>query len=75
MIIASSLLSCLFIVAVFFPATLAGMAGGCSMLSWRLRFVRIIKYLRYVVVLLPFIDLQKNYTILSTPIESACRSW
>ena len=51
-IIASSLLSCLFIVAVFFPATLAGMAGGCSMLSWRLRFVRIIKYLRYVVVLL-----------------------
>lgn len=36
MIIASGLLSCLSIVAVFFLTTLDGMAGGCSMLSWRL---------------------------------------
>ena len=35
-VIASGLLSCLLIVAVFFLTTLGGMAGGCSMLSWRL---------------------------------------
>ena len=60
MVIASSLLSCLFIVAVFFPAALAGMAGGCSMLSWKLRFVRIIKYLRYVVVPLPLLTCRRT---------------